>query len=126
MNLNTKVLMSGSSGVMLLLGLLMTFAPQELMAYCGSTPQPLSVLIIQAAGALYLGFSMLNWMAREKLIGGIYSRPVAVGNLLHFSIFAAALLKAAAGGHRQPITMVAAFVYSILAGWFALVVFKSP
>jgi hypothetical protein len=53
-------------------------------------------------------------------------RPVAVGNLLHFSILAASLLRSMTRGHPQAILLVAAFVYSVLAAWFALVVFKNP
>lgn len=124
MNLRTNILMTCSVGVMLLLGLLMTFAPQELLAYCGSAPQPLLVLIIQAAGALYLGFALLNWMTRDNAICGIYGRPVTMANLVHFFILAAALLKAAASGHRQAALLAAASIYTLLAGWFALVVFK--
>lgn len=41
-------------------------------------------MLIGVTGTLYLGFAMLNWIAREKLIGGIYSRPVAIGNFIHF------------------------------------------
>jgi hypothetical protein len=35
---------------------------------------------------------MLNWMARANRIGGIYSRPVAMGNFLHFTMGALVLL----------------------------------
>lgn len=115
-----------SSAFTLSLGLLTTFAPQELLAYIGSKPQPLLILIIQATGALYLGFSVLNWMAKESLIGGIYSRPVALGNLLHFFLVAIMLLKTLAGGQRKPVVLVAAFLYVIFAAWFGLVFFHSP
>ena len=47
----------------------------------------------QACGVLYLGFAILNWMAKDDLIGGIYSRPVAMGNFLHFFTIAMALVK---------------------------------
>ena len=72
----TRALMACSAMFMLLAGVLLTFAPQEVLAFGGSRPEPISVLVVQAAGALYLGFAVLNWMAKESLIGGIYSRPV--------------------------------------------------
>jgi len=31
-----------------------------------------------------LGFSILNWMSKASLIGGIYNKPLLIGNLLHF------------------------------------------
>ena len=84
--------MTASALVMGALGLAATFLPQEIAAYLGaSTTLP---LLIQILGALYLGFAMLNWMARTSLIGGIYSRPVASGNLVHFVVGALALAKA--------------------------------
>jgi hypothetical protein len=70
---------------------------------------------------------MLNWMARANLIGGIYSRPVAMGNFLHFAMVAIALLKALLGGLRaQPILIGAVVVYSVFAVWFGLAVFTHP
>lgn len=32
-------------------------------------------------------------MAKESLIGGIYNRPIAIGNFMHFAVGAMALLK---------------------------------
>lgn len=51
------------------------------------------VLALQILGALYLGFGMMNWMAKNSLIGGIYNRPLIFGNLLHFLVSAFALIK---------------------------------
>lgn len=124
--MQTRLLMICSSAFTLSLGLLATIAPQELMAYVGSNPKPLLLLTIRATGALYLGFSVLNWMAKDSLIGGIYSRPVAMGNLLHFFPVAITLLKALAEGHREPVVLIAACLYVIFAAWFGLVVFRSP
>lgn len=115
-----------SAAVMLGLGLAMTFAPRELLAYTGSAATPLGTLVVQVAGGLYLGFAMLNWMAKENLIGGIYGRPVALGNFLHFFIVAAALVRAEAGVHRQGAMLVGAIVYVPLAAWFGVVTFTSP
>ena len=32
-------------------------------------------------------------MAKESLIGGIYNRPIAIGNFMHFAVGAMALIK---------------------------------
>ena len=36
---------------------------------------------------------MLNWMAKGTLIGGIYNKPIAIGNFTHFTIGGLALIK---------------------------------
>lgn len=55
-------------------------------------------------------------------MGGIYSRPVSVGNFMHFLVAALALAKAAAGDASGRWVIAAAVVYGILAigfGWVA-------
>ena len=70
---------------------------------------------------------MLNWMARHNLIGGVYSRPVAMGNMFHFVVAALALLKAVFGGSaRSTEVMAATLVYCVFAVWFGVVVFTHP
>ncbi len=124
--MHTKLLMGASASAMLLAGIALTFAPQELLSIPGSCYHPETVLILQAAGALYMGFALLNWMAKDSLIGGIYSRPVAMGNFLHFLIVTMALVKALAAGTRTTGVIAAALVFALLAAWFGLVVFGSP
>ena len=110
---------------MCLLGLIATFAPDLVSGHtCISV---LNTLTIQAAGALYLGFAILNWTAKDTAIGGIYSRPVALGNLLHFFTVAMALLRIVAAGHRNPPILAVTLAYLIFTVWFGLVVFgRSP
>src|SRR5687767_3301513 len=92
--MNTRVVMGASALVMGALGLSATFLPQEIAAYVTASPGALP-LLIQVLGALYFAFAMLNWSAKDSLLGGIYNRPVALGNLVHFVIGALALAKGA-------------------------------
>ena len=124
--MKTKALMSLSAILMAVLGIGTSFLPQEILSYSGADPRDLGVLLVQVIGALYLGFAMLNWMARANLIGGVYSRPVAMGNFLHFAVVAVALLKALLGGMSAAILLVGAVIYSVFAVWFGLVVFTHP
>ena len=82
----THVLMSASALTLGLLGLTTTFAPDFVLSSLGAPVSPALLLMIQILGALYMGFAALNWMARDNLIGGIYSRPVAIGNLMHLKV----------------------------------------
>jgi hypothetical protein len=124
--MKTKALMTLSAILMALLGLAASFLPQEILSYSGAEPRGLGVLLIQVVGALYLGFAMLNWMARANLIGGVYSRPVAMGNFLHFAVVAVTLVKALAGGMRGGPILAGAVLYAVFAVWFGLVVFTHP
>jgi len=124
--MHTKLLMMASAAFLLVLGLLLTFAPREVLAWAGIEAPLIPVLVVQAAGALYLGFAVVNWMGKDNLIGGIYGRPVALGNFVHFFVMALTLLKALPAGHAIPMMWLTTFVYVVFAGWFGLVVFRSP
>jgi hypothetical protein len=125
--MKTKALMSLSALLMAVLGLCASFLPQEILSYSGADPgKGLGVLLIQVVGALYLGFAMLNWMARANLIGGVYSRPVAMGNFVHFAVVAITLLKAIPGNSGSAPIIAGAAVYTAFAVWFGLVVFTHP
>ena len=110
--------MNLSAAWMALVGLIATFLPQEVLARYGAAPDRHAALFLQVLGAAYLGFAMMNWMAREVLIGGIYSRPLAMGNMVHFMVGGLALVK---GG-----LVVVALVYAAFAVWFGFVMFRHP
>lgn len=122
--MNTRLLMTISAAVMAAAGVAASFLPQEILRHAGLTPAGPAVLGVQILGALYLGFAMLNWMARANLIGGVYSRPVAMGNFLHFTIAALALVKAAAAAPSRWEAWVAGAVYAIFAAGFGIVLFR--
>jgi len=82
--MNTKILMIASSLFLLIFGLALTFIPEEITEYLNAGTNQTSVLLLQILGSLYLGFGMLNWMTKNNLIGGIYSRPLVIGNLAIF------------------------------------------
>jgi hypothetical protein len=124
--MNTKLLMSLSALFMAAMGIVASFMPQEIAAHFGLQPDSHLALIIQITGALYLGFAILNWMAKAVLIGGVYSRPVALGNFLHFAVVAITLLRALAGGLRANEVIIGAGIYSLFALWFGLVLFTQP
>ena len=116
----TRALMIFSALFMAALGLFTLFAPDKVLGMHGTPPDNATMLLIQMMGALYLGFASLNWAARGVLIGGIYARPVAIGNFTHFTIVAIMLAKAAIKfGVWQLATSAA--VFSLFAIWFGFV-----
>ncbi|MBJ6118584.1 hypothetical protein JAO76_10300 [Pontibacter sp. BT310] len=124
--MNTKILMSASAIVLGAIGILLSFFPDEILEYTGASSVSFFQLILQLLGAGYLGFAMLNWMARGNLIGGIYSRPIAIGNLMHFIVAGLALLKTAYGSQGTTVVWVAAALFLVFAVLFAMVTFRHP
>jgi hypothetical protein len=124
--IKSKWVMAASAIFMAVLGLAGTFLPQEILAWLTGSPSALLPLVIQLAGALYFAFAMLNWMAKDSVIGGIYNRPLAMGNLLHFMVGGMALLRGAATKGAPSGVMVIGVVYAVLAIAFGRIVFTSP
>ena len=122
--MKTKLVMASSAIVLGAVGLACTFAPEEIAArlsLAGAAP-----LLVQIIGAAYFAFAMVNWMAKDSLIGGIYNRPVAIGNLTHFVIGALALVKGSFSAHAVTPLCITAVVYVVFAIAFAVVFFVSP
>jgi len=124
--MKTRLVMAASSLFMAVAGICATFLPQEIAARLGESSSSTLPLGIQVLSALYLGFAGLNWFAKDSLIGGIYNRPVAMGNLLHFTVGALALVKALFVTPPTAALMSIAAIYAVFAVAFALIFFTSP
>ena len=125
--MNTRLLMAVSSLFLGIAGLFASFAPHELLAFLGSPATGPLPILVQLIGALYFGFALVNWTAKDNIIGGIYSRPVSLGNLAHFAIGALALAKGQTSGVGNRIMLVLLAVYAIFAVLFGWLVFgRSP
>ena len=114
-----------SAAFLALLGLATSYMPEKVLGLHGTVPDTPTLLLVQMTGALYLGFAILNWTARGVLIGGIYARPVALGNFLHFAMVSVMLIKAAIVHGVMPLA-ISATVFSVFAIWFGLVLFRPP
>ncbi|MGZ5431938.1 MAG: hypothetical protein ACXW5U_13680 [Thermoanaerobaculia bacterium] len=125
--MNTKVLLTTSALAMGIAGIAGSFLPAELLRALDVASDGALPVIVQLLAALLFAFAMVNWTARGSLIGGIYNRPVAIGNLTHFVVGALALVKAAlsAGPHRSILTIAAA-IYVLFAIAFTMVFVRSP
>lgn len=125
--MNTKILMISSSIFLGALGITFSFIPDEIISSLSVTPNQISTLSLQLLGALYLGFAMLNWMAKGSLIGGIYNRPIAIGNFMHFAVGALALIKIITKIHtHSEIVISLTIVYSVFAILFGYVFRTNP
>ncbi len=124
--MQTKWMLSLSAAGLGALGLAATFLPQEIVAAAGAAGSRPAVILVQIAGGLYLGFAMLNWSIRDMAIGGIYNRPIAMGNFLHFTSVGLALVRAVVGGDRQPALVALTCFYGLFAVWFGVAMFRAP
>ncbi|MFC6997021.1 hypothetical protein [Rufibacter roseus] len=119
--MNTRWVLAGSALVMGAIGMAASFLPHEILQYLGAPAVGIYALLLQLMGSLYLGFGILNWMSRRVLIGGIYARPLAMGNFLHFFVGAMALIKALPVEYLPLIS-----IYAIFAALFGVICFRHP
>ena len=125
--MKTKFLMTSSALFFGIIGILLSFLPNEIAEYLSVEPTIITILFLQILGALYLGFGILNWMAKGTLIGGIYNRPIAFGNLMHFVVGAITLVKVISNiqTHTEIIIFLTVF-YAIFALLFIYVLKTNP
>jgi hypothetical protein len=125
--MNTKILMTTSAIFLAIIGLLFSFLPNEIMGYLNVQPNIIIFLFLKILSGLYLGFGILNWMAKGSRIGGIYNRPIAIGNLMHFGVGAISLIKMVSNTQtHSEIIISLSVVYVIFAILFAYVFRTNP
>ena len=57
---------------------------------------------------------MTNWMVKGSRVGGIYNRPIAIGNLVHFAVGAITLDRFALRGHEAwPVIVLADDLHAV-------------
>lgn len=125
--MNTKILMTSSALFLAIIGILLSFLPNEIVDYLNVESNIITLLFLKILSALYLGFGILNWMAKGTIIGGIYNRPIAIGNLMHFGVGAIALVKIVSNIQtHSEIIISLTVVYVIFAILFAYVFKTNP
>jgi hypothetical protein len=117
--MSTRLLLSSSALFLALLGLALTFAPQEIIGAATAK----EALAAQLLGATLCGFALLNWMSKGTAMGGIYGRPLAMGNLVHFTIGGLALFKVAGASDPTWFFVTLAVCYLLFATLFARAAF---
>jgi hypothetical protein len=125
--MNTKIVMTSSAIFYAIIGILLSFLPNEIAGYLNVESNIITILFLNIMSALYLGFGILNWMAKGTLIGGIYNKPIAIGNLMHFGVGAIALVKVVSNIQtHSEIVISLTVVYVIFAILFAYIFKTNP
>ncbi|MFT6802609.1 MAG: hypothetical protein ACJA2N_001798 [Salibacteraceae bacterium] len=125
--MNTKILMISSTVILGIVGVLLTFVPREILASTSVITNSITILFLQMLGALYLGFAILNWMAKGVTMGGIYNKPIVLGNLMHFGVGSLAMIKMVTEIQiHVEIIMSLMIVYTVFAVLFGYVFKTNP
>ncbi|GAB5524522.1 MAG: hypothetical protein Roseis2KO_23940 [Roseivirga sp.] len=121
-------LMLSSASFSGILGVAFTFFPQEVLAQFGEASSPMTTLALQILGAFYVGLALMNYTGKKAILGGIYNRPLQMGNTVYCSIAAITLMKYMAGQSFiiAPAIMVVSLTYILLAASFLKLLFSSP
>lgn len=108
------------------LGILFTFLPQETCSFIGTAEQAeVDLIIMQILGAALIGIAMTNYMSRGAVLGGIYGKPLLLGNLLYHVASGLALLKFVFNSGEWILFGIPTLLYLILSAGFIKLNFTS-
>jgi len=119
---SSRLILISSSAFLLVLGITLIFIPKVLLSLLNFSIYPL--IILRLIGALFFGFSMLNWTARNNSLRGIYGKPITIGNFAHFFIGSLALIHFIIFNPQNLLLLLFALIYIIFAITFAVILFK--
>lgn len=122
----SRLLMTLSASALAIMGAIGAFLPAELLAWLGTQSSAVLVLLVQAYGASLLGFAMLNWTGRGMTLGGIYGRPLVLGNLMHFGAGGIGAMKLVLAHSEAAKLWPLASSYAVLAIGFGILMFRAP
>lgn len=106
-----------------LLGVAFIFAPEEIARLVSLDPT--AALPLTMWGAAMFGLALLNWNGRNAIYGGIYGRPILLGNLAHAFAGFMALIGVATLDGPWPVLAVTVF-YGLYAAGYARIMFSPP
>ena len=89
----TKLLLIGAALFQGLYGVAMLFLPDVLLGWFAAGADVRAAFFAQQFGTALLGLAALNWIGRASPVGGIYGRPLVVGNTTFFTANAFLLLR---------------------------------
>ena len=123
--MNTKTLMTITSLVLALAGIIALFAPENLSALLNASTTNSTFVLVQVLGAVYFSFALMNWTAKDSAIGGIYARPVSLGNFSHFFTGTLILAKHLFASEFSLPVLLITLVYAVFAVIFYWLVFRA-
>ncbi len=106
-------------------GVPLLFASDDILRRVDGSVSPTGLWMGGMFGGALVAFALLNWFNRGQLIGGIYSRPLLLANLMLLTnIVFPALRFWRVTAHMLP--AVTAVVFGILLVLFGRLLFRHP
>ena len=108
--------------------LALIFIPVELLSLADGNAGTAAVLFTSVLGAALFGFGILNYLGRNAIYGGIYGKPILMGNLVFHTVAAINLIKFALGASGIPSlsAAIAGGFYTLFAAGFIRLNFFPP
>lgn len=107
----TSELLTFYAATLVLVGVALLFAPEEVSAAMSQEEGATHALSAQLLGAAFIGFAFSNWIVRDSPVGGIYGRAVVLGNQA-FSLVGALALTGGFPAKPGPAFWVLLFVFA--------------
>jgi hypothetical protein len=123
--MNTKTWLTACSLILALAGIFALFAPDVLLSALDVSVTVQLSVFMQLLGALYFSFALMNWTAKDSAIGGIYARPVSLGNFSHFLSGTLLLTKYLLSNELNLSLAFVWIVYATFAAFFYWLVFRA-
>ena len=122
--MNSKFIMIICAAILGIIGVILIFLPKESEVYLNMGNS--KTIVFQILGALYFGFAIINWTAKGNLTGGIFNRPIVIGNFTHFFIGSLILIKFTIVHTSQIVLILIMIAYLALAVTFGYLLFMHP
>lgn len=118
----SKSLMVAASLVLALIAVALIFASEEWTSIFGVEPTLALTSTLQVLGAFMAAFAFMNWMSKGMTLGGIYGRPIVIGNMVQFAMNAILFVKLSLK-ISEPLLWVASVISIVLMLGFARLAF---
>ncbi|MDZ7720201.1 MAG: hypothetical protein U5K72_15405 [Balneolaceae bacterium] len=123
----SKIVLISSAIINAILGIAITFLPQETGQFIGTTEMNTADLaLMQILGSALIGIAIINYMSRGITIGGIYGKPLLLGNLVFHLATGLGLIKYVFSAESWILFGLPALLYLILTAGFIKLNFTSP
>ena len=127
MNKFSKTILISSALLNGILGILITFLPQETGLFIGTSEMNSADLaLMQVLGSALIGIAIINFMSRGLTVGGIYGKPIQLGNLVFHLATGLGLLKFVFTSESWIIFGIPALLYLLITAGFIKLNFSSP
>lgn len=125
-NLSKTILIS-SAAINGIIGFFITFLPQETGQFIGTTEMnSADLLLMQIMGSALIAIAITNFMARGATVGGIYGKPIQLGNLIFHVAAVLGLIKYLVHSGEWIIIGIPSLLFTALAVGFIRLNFTSP